>query len=69
MPENKKWMDDRQTNKPPRLRCDDEEEQKLGTALQGIRLRLLNPYLQLESEEEKYNLKMNILNYRKSYKL
>ena len=49
----KKWMDDRQTNKPPRLRCDDEEEQKLGTALQGIRLRLLNPYLQLESEEEK----------------
>lgn len=49
----KKWMDDRQTNKPPRLRCDDEEEQKLGTALQGIRLRLLNPYMQLESEEEK----------------
>lgn len=51
--EIKKWMDDRQTNKPPRLRCDDEEEQKLGTALQGIRLRFINPYLQLESEEEK----------------
>ena len=42
-----------QTNKPPRLRCEDKEEQRLGTALQSIRRRLINPYLQLESEDEK----------------
>ncbi len=49
----KKWMEIKQSNKPPRLRCEDKEEQRLGTALQSIRRRLINPYLQLESEEEK----------------
>lgn len=47
------WMEEKNTNKPPRLRCDDKEEQRLGTALQSIRLRLLNPYLQIKDEEEK----------------
>lgn len=47
-------MDGRKnSNKPPRLRCNDKEEQRLGTALQSIRLRLLNPYLQIVDEEEK----------------
>ena len=49
----KTWMETKQTNKPPRLRCEDKEEQRLGTALQSIRRRLINPYLQLESENEK----------------
>ena len=49
----KTWMETMQTNKPPRLRCEDKEEQRLGTALQSIRRRLINPYLQLESEDEK----------------
>lgn len=49
----KTWMEMNQSNKPPRLRCEDKEEQRLGTALQSIRQRLINPYLQLESEDEK----------------
>lgn len=49
----KLWMEEKNSNKPPRLRCNDKEEQRLGTALQNIRLRLLNPYLQIEDEEEK----------------
>lgn len=47
------WMKEKNSNKPPRLRCNDKEEQRLGTALQSIRLRLLNPYLQIVDEEEK----------------
>ena len=47
------WMEEKNSNKPPRLRCNDKEEQRLGTALQSIRLRLLNPYLQIVDEEEK----------------
>ena len=49
----KVWMETKQTKKPPRLRCEDKEEQRLGTALQSIRRRLINPYLQLENENEK----------------
>ena len=49
----KLWMEEKNSNKPPRLRCDDKEEQRLGIALQSIRLRLLNPYLQIEDEEKK----------------
>ena len=48
------WMEEKNSNKPPRLRCNDKEEQRLGTALQSIRLRLLNPYLQIVDEEEKF---------------
>lgn len=49
----KLWMEEKNSNKPPRGKCDDKEEQRLGTALKSIRRGLLNPYLQIEDEEEK----------------
>ena len=56
-------MEEKNTNKPPRSRCDDKEEQRLGTALQSIRRRLLNPYLQIKDEEEKLRLE-KIISYQ-----
>lgn len=50
----KKWMDDRNTTKPPtKYSQKDEEERKLGRALDAIRLKLIKPYSKLQTEEEK----------------
>jgi len=51
----KDWMENNQTIKPPRHGGRDvsTEEKKLGYALSDIRRKLINPYREKESEEEK----------------
>ena len=49
----KKWMEERGTTKPPSKRAKDLEEKSLGNALRTIRQRLIKPYLELKTEEEK----------------
>lgn len=59
--EIKRWMEENQTTKPPRTQNKDkngkntvpELEAKLGSNLRCIRRRLINPYLQIENEQEK----------------
>lgn len=59
--EIKRWMEENQTTKPPRTQNKDrngkntvpELEAKLGSNLRSIRRRLINPYLQIENEQEK----------------
>ena len=55
--EIKKWMEDRNTVKPPSQAGKDEEEKRLGRALNGIRFSLINPYMELETEEAKEEYK------------
>ena len=51
--EVKAWMDERKTTKPPTSNSKDDEEKRLGGALQRIRQGLVKPYLQLETDEER----------------
>ena len=54
----KKWMEERETTKPPSKISKDEEEKRLGRALMVIRHKLLKPYEKLETEEEKEEYKI-----------
>lgn len=49
----KKWMEDRESIKPPAISSNDYNEKRLGIALSNIRQKLIKPYSQLESEEDK----------------
>ena len=51
--EIKKWMEENKTDKPPRFKAEDENERKLGQALNSIKQDLINPYRQLTTEEER----------------
>lgn len=49
----KKWIDDSGDIKPPSRNSNDEEERYLGQALDRIRKKLIEPYIKLQTEEEK----------------
>ena len=51
----KEWMEKNETTRPPRQHGKDatEEEKKLGRALNSIRTSLINPYIELKTEEER----------------
>ena len=49
----KQWIDASGDIKPPNRKSDDEEERYLGTALDRIRKKLIEPYIKLQTEEEK----------------
>lgn len=59
--EIKKWMEERNTTKPPRIQQKDkngnktvpEQEAKLGSNLRSIRRRLINPYQEIRNEQER----------------
>lgn len=51
--EIKKWMEERETTKPPASSSFDEQEARLGRALVSIRHYLIKPYYNLETEEER----------------
>ena len=51
--EIKKWMEERNTTKPPSTNSKDEEEKRLGVALHTIRIYYLNKYKKLPTEEER----------------
>lgn len=51
--EIKKWMEERETTKPPASNSHDEQERKLGNALSSIRQDLIKPYNNLKTEEER----------------
>jgi len=51
--EIKEWMEESGRTKPPSSSSKDEEEKKLGQNLSEIRYRLITPYLDLKTEEEK----------------
>ena len=51
--EIKKWMEQRETIKPPTSNSKDDEEQRLGRALQYIKQTLIKPYNDLQTEEER----------------
>ena len=55
----KHWMENNNTTKPPRgqNKTVPEEEAKLGQALSEIRRRLIKPYAELKTEEEKEEYK------------
>ena len=53
----KEWMEENNTKKPPSAYSEDKEEKKLGEALQYIRKRLIKPYRNLETEEQKQKFK------------
>ena len=48
-----KWMEERETEKPPAVCSKDEEEKKLGRALCTIRREVIKPYSLLKTEEER----------------
>ena len=47
------WMEEQGTTRPPNRRSEDEEEERLGIALGRIRQRLIKPYKEAKTEEEK----------------
>ena len=49
----KKWIDDSGDITPPSRKSNDEEERYLGTALDRIRKKLIEPYIKLQTEEER----------------
>jgi len=49
----KRWMEERETTKPPSPSAKDEVEKRLGTALGSIRQCLIKPYNSLKTEEER----------------
>ena len=51
--EIKQWMQEKETNKPPRTLNGDDRERRLGIALSGIRLRLIKPYLRTRDSRRK----------------
>ena len=51
--EIKQWMQEKETTKPPRTLNGDDRERRLGTALSGIRLRLIKPYLRTRDSRRK----------------
>ena len=53
MREIKAWMEERKTTKPPSSNSKDKEEKRLGSALGNIRQKLIKPYQQIKTEEEK----------------
>ena len=57
--EIKKWMNEKNTTKPPSQSSEDKDERKLGKALSTIRFYLIKPYenLQTEKEKEEYRKK------------
>jgi len=46
-------MKEKETTKPPRSKNGDDREKRLGTALVGIRLRLIKPYLRTRKRRRK----------------
>ena len=57
--EIKKWMDQNERMRPPAHRSKDEEERKLGAALNSIRQYLIKPYIALETDEERIEYEEN----------
>ena len=57
----KQWMEDNNTTTPPRAQNENvpEKEGKLGRALSEIRRRLIKPYTELTTKEEKEEYKRN----------
>ena len=51
--EIKKWMEQRKTIKPPTSNSKEDEEQRLGRALQYIRQTLIKSYNDLQTDEER----------------
>lgn len=49
----KKWMEERETTKPPAISSSDYNEKRLGIALSNIRQKLIKPYMILQTEEER----------------
>ena len=49
----KQWMEQRKTTKPPTANSKDDEEAKLGRALQNIRVSLIKPYIRLRNRRRK----------------
>ncbi len=49
----KEWIEQSGETKPPSQTAKDEEEKRLGSALSTIRQALINPYMRLETEEER----------------
>jgi len=55
--EIKRWMEERGTTKPPRKDSKDEEEKRLGNALNTIRTYVIKPYMSLKTEEEREKIR------------
>ena len=55
--EIKQWMEEKGTTKPPRTQNGDDREKRLGTALSGIRLRLIKPYLRARIRRRKNKIR------------
>ena len=55
--EIKEWMEDRHTTKPPSSTSKDEKEKNLGIKLSTIRQKLIKPYKDLKTEEERKDYK------------
>lgn len=55
--EIKKWMEEKETTKPPRTQNGDDREKRLGTALSGIRLGLIKPYLRARIRRRKNKIR------------
>ncbi|MBO4293147.1 MAG: hypothetical protein J5881_02005, partial [Clostridia bacterium] len=49
----KEWIEKSGDTKPPLHSSKDEEEKRLGIALSSIRQKLIKPYMQLKTEEQK----------------
>ena len=49
----KRWMDKKETTKPPAITSKDESEKKLGIALDHIRQKAIKPYSMLKTGEER----------------
>ena len=62
----KKWIDKSGDIKPPSRKSNDEEERYLGTALDRIRKKLIEPYIKLQTEVEK---KQYIQQYPELYEI
>lgn len=49
----KQWMEQRKTTKPPTANSKDDEEAKLGRALQNIKVSLIKPYIRIRNRRRK----------------
>ncbi len=49
----KEWIEKSDGIKPPNKRSENEEEKRLGMALTNIRMKLIKPYMILETEDER----------------
>ena len=53
----KKWMEENNRTKPPSTHTDNKEEAKLGRSWWSIKTKLIKPYKELKTEEEREEYK------------